>query len=800
MATVENKPVDTVTIEVDGRALEARKGQMIIEVTDAAGIDIPRFCYHKKLSIAANCRMCLVDVEKAPKPLPACATPVADGMKVFTQSRRAVDAQRGVMEFLLINHPLDCPICDQGGECELQDLAMGYGRSISRFTERKRVVKDKNLGPLVSTDMTRCIHCTRCVRFLEEIAGTAELGDVNRGEKTEISTFIERNIESELSGNIIDLCPVGALTNKPFRFSARAWEMSAKPYIGTHDCVGSNLFYHVRRGEIMRSVPRDAESINECWLADRDRYSHFGLRAEDRITTPMIKRNGEWESVDWPSALAFAAQALKNVTASRGADQLGVLASPRATSEEHRLLRRLADGLGTPNIDHRLRLADARDPNLGRARLDRPMQDLSQADAVLMVGSYLRHEQPILNHRVRTAWRANNARVMDLNPIAWDFPFDLSARVIVPPQQMVAGLARLAHAAFQATGVELPDSDLGRFIAGHEPDETTRRMAETLRDADQGFVLLGDVALAHPQASVLRALADELCRIVETARMFLPAAANAEGAWRAGAVPATGGLSAPEQIASPRAAYLLHDLEPEFDLADPAAARKALDSAEVVVALAAFAGTDLKDTADVLLPLAPVPETDGSYVNADGTRQSFQAAARSPGEARPGWKILRVLGERLELNGFDFTGLEQVDPVFDEGEVASPALDASALTSADTAAETLWRAGVVPMFGGDALLRRSEALQATDHADNAYCVLHSSMRESLGLGDAEQVLLQQGEACVTAPVRYDDGVPPGAAWLPSTSCLSSRLGAAWGEIAIETASQVASEAANGESA
>src|SRR6056297_3256142 len=354
MATIEDKDTELVTIEVDGREIEARKGEMVIQATDRADIEIPRFCYHHKLSIAANCRMCLVDVEKAPKPLPACATPVAEGMKVFTESRRAVDAQRGVMEFLLINHPLDCPICDQGGECELQDLAMGYGRSVSRFTERKRVVKDKNLGPLVSTDMTRCIHCTRCVRFLEEIAGTAELGGVGRGEHTEISTFIERNIESELSGNIIDLCPVGALTNKPFRFSARAWEMSARPFIGTHDCVGSNLYYHVYRGgNIMRAVPRDNEDVNECWISDRDRYSHFGLAADDRLTSPRIKLDGQWQEVDWDTAIEHACVLLDKVVSSDGAGQLGVLASPRATSEEHFLLRCMAEGLGTPNLDHR---------------------------------------------------------------------------------------------------------------------------------------------------------------------------------------------------------------------------------------------------------------------------------------------------------------------------------------------------------------------------------------------------------------------------------------------------------------
>ncbi len=787
MATVENKPVDTVTIEVDGRELEARKGQMIIEVTDRAGIEIPRFCYHRKLSIAANCRMCLVDVEKAPKPLPACATPVSDGMKVFTRSRRAVDAQRGVMEFLLINHPLDCPICDQGGECELQDLAMGYGRSISRFTERKRVVKDKNLGPLVATDMTRCIHCTRCVRFLEEIAGTAELGGVGRGEKTEISTFIERNIDSELSGNIIDLCPVGALTNKPFRYSARAWEMSARPYIGTHDCVGSKLHYHVRRGEIMRAVPRDDEAVNECWLADRDRYSHFGLVADDRVTRPMIKRDGQWQDADWATALDFVADRLNSTIDQHGADQLGILASPRATSEEFRLLRSLADGLGTPNVDHRLRVIDDRDPNLGRARLDRPSEELSDADAVFLVGSHLRHDQPILNHRVRSAWRANGARVMDLNPIAWDFPFDLAARVIVPPQQMVAGLARVLHAAYQAAETSVPESPLGRFIGEHVPDEAARSVAEALRDADHGFVLLGDAALAHPRAAILRCLADDLCRVLETARMFLPGTANSEGAWRAGTVPGAGGLSAAAQIASPRRAYLLHDLEPEFDLPDPGAARAALAQADLVVAIAAFAGTDLLDAADVLLPLAAAPETDGSFVNLDGLRQIVDAVGKGPEAARPGWKILRRLGEQLGLDGFGFTHLGQVAPVYDESAVASPELDDHAFASADDGEDALWRVGVVPMFGGDSLQRRSRALQETHHAENAYVVLHPSARESLDLGRADRVRVIQGSERAIAPLRYDDGVPPGAAWLPATSCLSSRLGAAWAPLELEAA-------------
>jgi len=786
MATVEKQDTDLVTIEVDGREIEARKGEMIIQATDRADIEIPRFCYHRKLSIAANCRMCLVDVEKAPKPLPACATPVAPGMKVFTRSKRARDAQRGVMEFLLINHPLDCPICDQGGECELQDLAMGYGRSISRFTERKRVVKDKNLGPLVSTDMTRCIHCTRCVRFLEEIAGTAELGGIGRGEKTEISTFIERNIESEMSGNIIDLCPVGALTNKPFRFSARAWEMSARPYVGTHDCVGSNLYYHVRAGRIMRAVPRDNEDVNECWLADRDRYSHFGLNADDRVTTPRIKVDGAWREVDWDTALDRAAELVGGVVREHGAEQVGVLASPRATSEEHLLLASMAEALGTPHRDHRLRVADERDRNLGRARMDRPSRDLSKADAVFMVGSYLRHDQPILNYRVRMAWR-NGASVMDLNPLAWKFPFDLRQRLIVAPQHMVETLARVAHAAYELRGQSAPDSALGKFISERSPEPAARDIAKALAEADAGVLLMGDEALFHPQAGTLRALADEIARVLDVALMALPGPANSEGAWQAGMVPAEDGWSAARQLREGRKAFLLHDLEPGFDVADPAAAGGALGQADAVIAICAFAGTDLTDHADVLLPLAPAPEVEGSYVNLDGQRQWLKPAAKAPAQARPGWKILRVLGERLALDGFDFSLLAEVDQKLDRA--SAPEFAPYAPDSVDVAGndDGLWRAGPVPMFSTDSLARRSDALQQSDHSQNACVAVHPSTAEAMKLGADGDVRVRQGEAMVSAPLRVEDWVPPGTVWMGAATCLASMLGPAWGPIELERA-------------
>ncbi len=779
MSTVEDKQVETVTIEVDGRELEAQKGEMIIQVTDRAGVDIPRFCYHEKLSIAANCRMCLVDVEKAPKPLPACATPVADGMKVFTQSRRAVDAQRGVMEFLLINHPLDCPICDQGGECELQDLSMGYGRSVSRFTERKRVVKDKNIGPLIATDMTRCIHCTRCVRFLEEIAGTAELGGVGRGEHLEITTFVERNINSELSGNIIDLCPVGALTNKPFRHTARPWEMRARKFVGTHDCLGSHLYYHTRGRRIMRAVPRDNEMVNECWLADRDRYSHFGLASADRLTAPRIRIDGQWRETDWDTAPETAARGLKDA----GRD-LGVLMSPRATAEEHLLAARLARGLGSESIDHRLRINDFSHARAGQARLDRPTRDLAEADAVFLVGSNIRQEQPILGHRVRTAWRKNGAKVMDLNPVAYDFHFDLVERLTVPPQAMVDTLGRVAKAAADQGGCSLPEGKIGKFIAAREPDSRDRRVAEHLHSADDGIILLGDGALNHAQGGWLRSLAEWLAETLDVALVILPGPANSAGAVAVGALPGKGGLDARDMLEQPRRSYLLWDLEPFFDLADPQRAGQAFDQAGAVIAVTAFVSEEIERVASVMLPLAPVPESGGTWINADGHREWLDAVGKPPGQAREGWKILRRLGDMTSVDGFDFATLSDVRDLLDELpplESASTELDVPAETDADV----LWRIGDVPIYAGDTLLRRAAALQQTHHAGPTRVHLHSATAKRHGLDDAELVRVSQGEASVELPLVIDDRIAPGAVWLPAASCATHELGASSGEIRVE---------------
>ncbi len=785
--------VETVRIEVDGIALEVPKNSMIIEATDRAGIDIPRFCYHPKLSIAANCRMCLVEVEKAPKPLPACATPVMEGMKVYTRSRRAIDAQHGVMEFLLINHPLDCPICDQGGECELQDLAMGYGRSVSRFTERKRVVKDKNVGPLIQTDMTRCIHCTRCIRFLEEIAGTSEMGGVGRGDRLEIGTCIERSIDSELSGNIIDLCPVGALTNKPFRYSARAWELTARPSAAMHDGLGSSLYYHVRGGQVMRAVPREDEATNEAWLADRDRYSHFGLYAGDRVRVPHVRDDGEWREATWDEAMARAAGALRAVVSEHGGEALGVLMSPSAANEEYFLAQKLARALGCGNIDHRLRELDFTDDPARPCvpQFAMPIAQMEAADAVLLVGSNVRHEAPILGHRVRKAWRAG-ATVSAVNPLDWDFHFDLAHKLIVAPQRLVDELAAIASALASDGGAAVPDA-LAERVGAAQPDAVHRAIAEQLRQSDKGLVLLGHMAQGHFLASWIRQLSGWIAAASGAALNVLAHGGNSVGAWLAGAVPHRGpagaavapGLNARAMLAEPRRGYLLWGFEPDFDTANPALAHSALAGAEHVVAVASFATSSIADVAEVILPLAPWPETEGSMVNVDGAWSELHPAGRLTGEARPGWKILRRLGAELGLEGFgqiDIGDVRREMPTEPQPEFKP--ISVAALPPPPAAAG-LYRAGEVPAFSLDPLCRRADALQETAHAQSAFVALHPDDAGRLGCEQGDAVNVSQDGAMVSLPLRVSTRVPAGTAWVRSATCATRVLGDGSGPIAVE---------------
>ena len=709
---------DLVNIEVNGVPMKARKGEMIIRVTDANGVYVPRFCYHEKLSIAANCRMCLVEVEKAPKPLPACATPVAEGMKVFTASAKATGAQRAVMEFLLINHPLDCPICDQGGECELQDLAVGFGRDISRFSERKRVVKDENLGPLVSTDMTRCIQCSRCVRFTEEIAGIQELGLMGRGEQEAVRSFLERTVDHELSGNIIDLCPVGALNSKPFRYRARAWEMAAHPLVSPHDGVGSNLFAHVLRGRLMRIVPRVNESINEAWIADRDRFSYEGIYSPDRVTAPMVRTAAGLTRVEWPAALQSTVEALR-----AGGANLGVLASSMSTLEELYLLNRLTRGLGSSNIDHRLRQRDFRDqdadppfPSLGMS-----IADVDRLDGLLVVGSNLRREVPLLAHRVRKAAR-RGARVAFLNPARFTYYFPLHAYRECPPADQVGDLAAVLAAAAAEAKQPVPEH-LASIVAGAAVADEHRALAAALAAGERRAVWLGALALRHPAFADLRALAAGLAAVTGATLGVLAEGGNAAGAYLAGAVPhrecggdrssGSAGLTAAQMLRQPLRTYLLFGgVEPWLDGLGSDALR-ALAAAGQVIAVTPYASEQLKQIAHILLPIGTFAETSGTFVNLEGTWQSYTAAASPYAEARPGWKVLRVLGTELALPGFEYQSSAQVcDELHarcgSNGATPYRGSHRAALPAGQPAAVT-----DVPMYQVDALVRRAPALQRT---------------------------------------------------------------------------------------
>ena len=643
-------------IQLDGKTVTIADGSMVMHAADAAGTYIPHFCYHKKLSIAANCRMCLVDIEKMPKPMPACATPVTNGMIVRTKSEKALKAQQSVMEFLLINHPLDCPICDQGGECQLQDLAVGYGKSASRYEEEKRVVFHKDVGPLISMEeMSRCIHCTRCVRFGQEVAGIMELGMVHRGEHSEITTVAGKTVDSELSGNMIDICPVGALTSKPFRYSARTWELSRRKSVSPHDSTGANLIVQVKANKVLRVVPLENEAVNECWISDRDRFSYEALNGDSRLTQPMIKQGGQWQAVDWNTALGYVADGLKRVKAEFGMSRAGIGALGHASStvEELHLLAKLVRGLGSENIDHRLRHADFTAAPAGSARwLGLPIASLSTLDRALVVGSFLRKDHPLLAQRLRQAVR-RGAQLFSLNAVHDDWAMPLAGTLTAAPAGWAQQLAEVAAAVAQARDVAAP---VAATPGAHAQAVAAARSAVP---AERKAVLLGNAAAQHPQAAQLLALAGWIAEHTGATVGYLGDGGNAVGAQLVGALPGPGGLNAGQMLSQPMKALLLLNTEPVLDAADAAAARQALGASGLVVGLTAFKDT-MADVADVLLPIAPFTETAGCFVNAEGRVQSFHGVVKPAGDARPGWKVLRVLGNLLGLPGFDFETAEDV--------------------------------------------------------------------------------------------------------------------------------------------
>jgi len=758
-------------IEIDGKALTVPDGSTVIDAADAAGIYIPRFCYHKKLSVAANCRMCLVDVEKAPKPVPACATPVMEGMKVQTRSEKALAAQKAVMEFMLINHPLDCPICDQGGECQLQDLAVGYGKGASRYQEEKRVVFNKNLGPLISTDMTRCIHCTRCVRFGQEIGGIMEMGQIGRGEHSEITPFLGHAIESELSGNMIDLCPVGALTSLPFRFKARSWELRGTPSVSPHDGLGSNIEIQSKNGAVVRVLPRDNEAVNECWLSDRERFAYEGLNAADRLQRPMIKQNDQWRECDWQYALDFAATALKAVKEKRGATEVGALATPHATVEELYLLQKLTRALGSDNVDFRLRQSDFSAEPQGAPWLGMNVAEVSQLNSVLLVGTTLRADHPLLALRLRQAAR-HGTSVGLVNPVDDDLLMPLAAKAIVAPAAMANTLEQVRRA-----------------LAGEAADANAQALAAALKSGEKKAVLLGNLAQHHPQYVQLHTLAQQIADLSGAKLGFLGEAANSVGGYLAQAVPQSGGKNAGAMLSESPKAMVLLGVEPDRDTYNAAQAISALNGADLVVALTAYKTDALLASADVLLPIAPFSETSGTFVSTEGRVQSFAAAVKPLGETRPAWKVLRVLGNLLGAAGFDYESSEQVRAeALGDGNVAGKLNNAlkSAKPLSSATVGGMQRIGEVAAYHADAMVRRAAALQKT-HSAATQAWMNGVLLAKLGINAGDKVKLAQGSGSATLPAGRDDKLPDDCVRVSAGCATTAALGGLFDEIKVERA-------------
>jgi NADH-quinone oxidoreductase subunit G len=774
-----------IHLEIDGKTVEVPANSTVMDAANKLGVYVPHFCYHRKLSIAANCRMCLVQVEKAPKPLPACATPVTEGMKVWTRSEQAVNAQKGVMEFLLINHPLDCPICDQGGECQLQDLAVGYGGSSSRYLEMKRVVPHKDLGPLVSAEeMTRCIHCTRCVRFGQEVAGIMELGMAGRGEHSEIMAFVGHTVDSELSGNMIDVCPVGALTSRPFRYSARTWELSRRRSIAAHDALGSNLVVQVKQDRVMRVLPLENEAVNECWLSDRDRFSYEGLNSEERLTSPMIKRDGQWEAVDWPTALQVVADELGRIGAAHGAGSIAMLSTPQATLEEFHLLKKLAAGLGVANVDFRLRQSDFSAEPAGVPWLGLKVEELGALERVLVIGSTLRKEQPLLAQRLRQAVK-KGAQLSIVNPVDDDLLTRVHARMIAAPSALPMALARIARAV-----ADLKGEPAAPALSAVAADEPARRIAESLLGGERKAVLLGNLAAHHPQRAQLHALADLLAAQTGARLGFLGDGANAVGGYLARALPEPGaGLDARQLLEQPRRAYLLLHAEAELDAGAARVARAAMNAAEFVVALTSYRHRAL-EYAQVLLPVSPFTETAGTFANIEGLLQSFNGVVRPLGETRPAWKVLRVLGNLCRVQGFDFDSIEDVrkEMLADIGDVASRlnnAATADLEAPGDRRPASPERIGEVPIYHGDAIVRRAASLQRTRDAQVAIAWLPGQLIDSVGLQPGDRVRVSQDGGEAVLAFARDDRLPDNTVRVAAACRETAGLGALFGSVGVE---------------
>jgi NADH-quinone oxidoreductase subunit G len=772
---------DSITLTINGQAIESKAGRLLIDVADENDIVIPRFCYHKKLSVAANCRMCLVEIERVPKPMPACATHVTDGMVVQTRSASAIAAQKSTMEFLLINHPLDCPICDQGGECELQDVAMGFGDGISQYTEQKRVVMDKNIGPLIATDFTRCIHCTRCVRFGDEIAGLPELGATGRGENLEIGTYIEKSISSELSGNVIDICPVGALTAKPSRYTARPWELTQHPGVAPHDCVGSNIFVHTRGNDVIRVVPRENESINESWISDRDRFSYTALKNESRITSPLLRENGALKAVDWETAINAAVEKLSSA-ANADSDQIAALVSPQATLEEHYLAQKLLRGLGSSNIDHRLSQADfstqgqsAIMPWLGRS-----LESVESLDACLIVAGNLQQEQPMLSHRIRKAAINNGASISSICHVAGQYNFDLLEELNGSVEQLPGDLAGVVLALAETSSVDLSDH-LSGLLDGYKLDKKHKAIAKSLLKNKNTAVFVGIQALTSPYLSLIQELCEAISNYSDSSLGYLSPSANTAGACLAGSLPhrLPGGVTAngdwqhTRQIIDSKHGVLLNfGINPRLDFSHGSMAQKLADNNDFVIAVNSFNNQFIDDHADLVLPLAGFGETSGTFVNVEGLWQSFKGCIKAPGDSRQGWKILATLGQMLLPGDFEYP-----DSVAVRNEAKELCRDVNlnnlcGIQSADSKLpvkpRSIQKIGIRPIYASDDLTRLSAPLQATPvMTKQSAIVMNRQQAEKSELADAEKVHVKQGQGTAILPLIISDDIPTGCVCIPT---------------------------------
>ena len=798
-----------INVEIDGKLVETERGATVMDAAHKAGIHIPHFCYHKKLSIAASCRMCLVEVEKAPKPLPACATPVADGMKVHTHSEMATKAQKGVMEFLLINHPLDCPICDQGGECQLQDVAMGYGGTASRYSEEKRIVMHKDIGALISTrEMSRCIQCTRCVRFGQEIAGVMELGMAFRSEHAQIMSFVNSSVDSELSGNMIDLCPVGALTSKPFRYTARSWELSRYKSVSPHDGLGSNLAVQVKNNKVMRVTPFENEDINECWLSDKDRFSYEGLNSPERLVKPMLKQDGKWLEVEWQVALEYVANGLRCVIKENGTDQIAALATPNSTLEELYLLQKFMRGLGSGNVDFRLRQSDFSEDGkqVNAPWLGMPIAEINTRDRFLIIGSFLRKDHPLLAQRVRQAVK-KGAQTNVVHSSDDDLLMPITNKCIVVPTELTGVLAQILKALAAEKSAAL-SSEVQQAIAAVQISEQARAIARNLASGERAAVLLGNLAQQHPQAVQIALLAEQIAMLCGAKFGYLGAAANITGGYLAGAVPygngaffvekrvsarrprdTVQGMNAMQMLASPRKAYMLLNVEPELDMHDPQQAMNAIRAADMVVALSAYRH-NATDYADVLLPIAPFTETSGTFVNSEGRAQSFKGAVKPLGETRPAWKVLRVLGNLLDIQGFEYDTSEEVrDAMLSGQNIASKLnnhIEGMVIQTVSPSINSgLQRVADVPVYSTDAVVRRAASLQRTSDAATPCVKMHGSELQKLGVKSGDTVKVSQGKASVRLVVQADNAMPFGAARVAAGHPSTAELGAMFGTIIVE---------------